>query len=229
MKIVRLEKALEVLQDCSGPEIEGLKSALKKAREAAREPPLEKQIAECKEFIEGSQKRVAAETVLLEDARQRLARLEQRVAAVPTVPEAAAGVANVDLLRAKLAEAEAERDELRGRKRRATTSTPVGPECPDSSNARRRAGVARLVARQTHRSQGCPRIWDTERDSANDIHGGRWCRQAGRLHDHGDHVKGGRIPQRFCRGGRDSRCGLRGVRVGEAANRCPGCGVSDKE
>ena len=49
MKIVRLEKALEVLQDCSGPEIEGLKSALKKAREAAREKPLEKQIAE---FIE---------------------------------------------------------------------------------------------------------------------------------------------------------------------------------
>ena len=49
--------------------------------------------------------------------------LEQRFGAVPTVPEAAAGVANVDLLRAELAEAEAERDELRGRKRRATTST----------------------------------------------------------------------------------------------------------
>ena len=49
----------------------------------------------------------------------------------------------------------------------------MGPECTDSSNARRRAGVVRLVARQTHRSQGCPRIWDTERDSANDIHGGR--------------------------------------------------------
>ena len=101
-----------------------MKGALKKAREAAREPPLEMQIAECKEFIERSQKRVAAETVLLEDARQRLARLEQRVAAVPTVPEeAAAGVAKVDLLRAISAEAEAERDELWGRKRRATTST----------------------------------------------------------------------------------------------------------
>ena len=31
--------------------------------------PLEKQIAECKEFIERSEKSVAAETVLLEDAR----------------------------------------------------------------------------------------------------------------------------------------------------------------
>ena len=98
---------------------------------------------------------------------------------------------------------------------------PHGTECPDSSNARRRAGVVRLVARQTHRSQGCPRIWDTERDSANDIHGGRWCRQAGRIHDHGDHVKGGRIQQRFCGGGRDSRYGLRGVRVGEESNPCP--------
>ena len=41
---------------------------------------------------------------------------------------------------------------------------PVGPQCPDSSNARRRASVVRLDARQTLRSQGCPRIRDTGRD-----------------------------------------------------------------
>ena len=39
MKVIRLEKALEVLQD-SGPEIEGLKNALKKARESARSSSL---------------------------------------------------------------------------------------------------------------------------------------------------------------------------------------------
>ena len=44
MKVIRLEKTLEVLQDCSGREIEGLKSALKKVREAAREPPLQIEI-----------------------------------------------------------------------------------------------------------------------------------------------------------------------------------------
>ena len=38
---------------------------------------------------------------------------------------------------------------------------------------------------------------------------------------HGDFVKGGRIPRSFCRGSRDSRCGLRGVRVGEASNPGP--------
>ena len=190
-----------------------------RAREAAREPPLEKQIAECKEFIEGSQKRVAAETVSLEDARQRLARW-QRVA-VPTVPEeAAAGVANVDLLRAKLAEAEAENSRAgNDGQPRPPTLRPRGTAMPRFSSARRRAGVIRLEARQTHRSQGCPRIWDTERDSANDIHGGRWCRPVGRDHDHGDYVS--RIPKRFCRGGRDSRYGLRGVRVGDASKPGP--------
>ena len=121
-----------------------------RAREAAREPPLEKQIAECKEFIEGSQKRVAAETVSLEDARQRLARW-QRVA-VPTVPkEAAAGVANVDLLRAKLAEAEAENSRAgNDGQPRPPTLRPRGTAMPRFSSARRRAGVIRLEARQTH-------------------------------------------------------------------------------
>ena len=224
MKIVRLEKALEVLQDCSGPEIEGLKSALKKAREAAREPPLEKHIAECKEFIERSQKRVAAETVLLEDARQGTF--------------GATSCSSSDSARrgnSRCCKRGPSPGKIGGRGSREgrtpgpeTTgnhvhplSDPVGPECPDSSNARRRASVARLVARQTHRSQGCPGIWDTERDFANDIHGGRWCRQVGRVHDHGDDVKCGRVPQRSCSGGKDSRCGLRGVRVSEASNPGP--------
>ena len=60
--------------------------------------------------------------------------------------------------------------------------------------------------------------WQWSRDSANDIHGGRWCRQVGRVHDHGDYVKGGRIQQIFSRGSRDSRYGLRGVRAGEASS-----------
>ena len=129
MKIVRLEKALEVLQDCYGPEIEGLKSALEKAENPRGQPPLENKI-----------KRVAAETVLLEDARQRLGRLEQRDA-VPTVPEeAAGGVVNVDFFQARLAEAAAERDETR-RAPGPETTGPVGPQCPDSSNASGRGGV----------------------------------------------------------------------------------------
>ena len=48
----RLEKALEVFGDYNGPELAGLKQALKKARELAQKLPIDVQITQCKEFIE---------------------------------------------------------------------------------------------------------------------------------------------------------------------------------
>ena len=225
MKVVRLEKALEVLQDCSGPEIEGLKSAFEESQRSCAGTTSGE--ADC-----GVQ-RVHRAQPEEDRSRDTVAR-----GCTPTIGTfGATSCSRSDSARGsrrsgKRGPSPGKIGGSRSREGRTpvpkTTgndvhplSDPMGPECPDSSNARRRAGVVRLVARKTHRSQGCPRIWDTERDSANDIHGGRWCRQAGRIHDHGDHVKGGRIQQRFCGGGRDSRYGLRGVRVGEASNPGP--------
>ena len=95
---------------------------------------------------------------------------------------------------------------------------PVRTQCTDSSTARGRAGVVRLVARRPHRSQGHLRIRDTE----HGIHGRRRCSQVGGHHHRGDFLKCGHVQQRsFCRGGRESRYGLGDVRVGEASNPGP--------
>ena len=59
LKVDRLEKAVEALGDYDGPELAGLKQALKKARELAQELPIDVQITQCKEFIERSEKRLA--------------------------------------------------------------------------------------------------------------------------------------------------------------------------
>ena len=88
LKVDRLEKAVEALGDHDGPELAGLKQALKKARELAQELPIDVQITQCKEFIERSEKRLAkieaeriAETKLLEEGRARLVRLEHAFSA----------------------------------------------------------------------------------------------------------------------------------------------------
>ena len=47
-RVAKLQRALEVLGETSGPEVDGLRSALEKARKLASEPAVEVQISECK-------------------------------------------------------------------------------------------------------------------------------------------------------------------------------------
>ena len=82
-KISKLEKALEVLSDSTGPAVDALKSELEKARQAAKVPPLNVQISSTQDFIRRSERRLAeleeertAESKLLEEARERLRQLE---------------------------------------------------------------------------------------------------------------------------------------------------------
>ena len=89
-KVFRLEKALEVFGDSTGPEVDFLKKALAKAHEAARERPLEIQIKECREFITRSEQRLArleadrqAEVALLTEGKSRLSRLESQQSEAP--------------------------------------------------------------------------------------------------------------------------------------------------
>ena len=110
LKVDRLEKAVEALGDYDGPELAGLKQALKKARELAQELPIDVQITQCKEFIERSEKRLAkmeaeriAEKKLLEEGRARLARLEQAFS-VPVGNVADVTMVVPDMLRAQVAE-----------------------------------------------------------------------------------------------------------------------------
>ena len=85
LKVTRLEKALEALGNSSGTEVDCLQRALAKARQAARERPLEVQIKECREFISRAEHRVAkleadvvAEKTMLEEGRARLSRSSSR-------------------------------------------------------------------------------------------------------------------------------------------------------
>ena len=82
-QISKLEKALEVLSDSTGPAVDALKSELEKARQAAKVPPLNVQVSSTQDFIRRSERRLAeleeehtAESKLLEEARERLRQLE---------------------------------------------------------------------------------------------------------------------------------------------------------
>ena len=82
-KILKLERALEVLSDSSGPSVDALKSELEKARQAAKARPLKVQITSTQDFIRRSERHVAeleaeriAEAKLLEEARELLRYLE---------------------------------------------------------------------------------------------------------------------------------------------------------
>ena len=87
-KVERLQEALDALGTLGGPEVEAIKKSLKKAQEAARERPIPVLVKECKEFMdplhqEKLQVELDAETVLLQESRARLARLESQQAATP--------------------------------------------------------------------------------------------------------------------------------------------------
>ena len=59
-KVTSLEAVLNALVGNSGPEVDVLKAALHKAKEAARERPLTPQLALTESFFERSRKRIEA-------------------------------------------------------------------------------------------------------------------------------------------------------------------------
>ena len=58
-KVRKIEKALEVMSDVEGPAVDALRAELKKAQGAAAVPALNVQIAQCESFISRSQRRLA--------------------------------------------------------------------------------------------------------------------------------------------------------------------------
>ena len=87
-RVQKLERALEVLGEDSGPEFQVLQNSLKKATAAAQGVPLGDQLEQSLKFAERSEKRLqvldeerAKEARLLEEAKQRVARLRSELAA----------------------------------------------------------------------------------------------------------------------------------------------------
>ena len=120
----RLEAALGALADHTGPEVDVLTTALARARIAASPPPVDVQVIQCQQFIDRTVKRLdeldksrEVEAIRLQEARDRLKRLQQEAAARATppppavaAPDANPEVANlrslVSLLQAQLAQCE---------------------------------------------------------------------------------------------------------------------------
>ena len=88
VRVARLEAALSALADRTGPEVDALTAALARARIAASPPPVDVQVTQCQQFIERAVKRIddldkarEVEAVRLQEARDRLQRLQQEAAA----------------------------------------------------------------------------------------------------------------------------------------------------
>ena len=86
-RVQKLEWALEVLGEDSGPEFQVLQNSLKKAKSAAQSVPGGVQLEQSLKFVERSEKRLrvldeerAKEARLLEEAKQRVARLRSELA-----------------------------------------------------------------------------------------------------------------------------------------------------
>ena len=87
LKVVKLEAALAALSDCAGPEVDALREALARVKVAASPPPVDIQLKQCQQFIDRTVKRIEdldksreVESVRLQEARDRLQRLQQEAA-----------------------------------------------------------------------------------------------------------------------------------------------------
>ena len=143
-KVSRLERAIDALGDSESPEARWLGVALQEARRAAQERPLAVQVEECQAFIERSRNRLTrleqervAEQKELDAALVRLTRLREEMVRVPspgpTQPVVSPlppdpSTAEILQLRARVAELEVEKEELR--KKRARSLSVPAPDLP---------------------------------------------------------------------------------------------------
>ena len=150
-----VQAAMAVLGEGDSAKIRGLQAALKEARRAAQDRLLAAQVEECQAFIQRSQRRLqrlqeeqVKEQQQLDTALERMARFREEMTrttgpatvgvtgADPTptqpgkVPEL---VAELDRLRARVAEMEVEREEVRKKRSRSCQCHPriwwVAPTC----------------------------------------------------------------------------------------------------
>ena len=141
-KVSSLEAALAALENHRGPEVDALRSASSKAKQAAQERPLKAQLAHTDAFIGRSRFRIQkldqereAETELLNSALQRQARLREQIAEPEAVAHPAPSDSGDELarLRAKVAQLEASH----------STSHPARGSVEAAEAARTRAGKRR--------------------------------------------------------------------------------------
>ena len=163
-RVQKLERALEVLGEDSGPEFQVLQNSLKKAKAAAQSVPVGVQLEQTLKFVERSEKRLrvldeerAKEARLLEEAQQRVARLRSELAAGPQHPPPTVPpdyVQELVQLRACVEGLQREREDLRvqlsmrGERRSRGRSRSLPNPSPDLVTGEQRGSV---VNERSHR------------------------------------------------------------------------------
>ena len=229
IRVMKLEKALEVMGDSQGPAVECLRSELEKAKLASRRRPINVEVDECRKFIARSGKRIddldeerTQEMVSLTQGRARLHRLEAEqvsdsVAPPPQTIPPSDWQTEMDVLKAKLAAMEEERDEaVRDTARKRQAVGPRGRSIPAMAHFGP-SGTRRLDAGPSFRSAGCHDRGGRSTSLGDHIEDGR----RGRVFAANDRQFHGVMREDRSARSRDSRYGLRGVRVGEASNPGP--------
>ena len=168
-RIERLQSALDALGETESSEARGLQAALKEAERTAKERPFAVQVEECQAFIKRSQNRLvrleeerAREQSELDAAMARMAKFRAEMAqSIPVAPPPASAdvtqsakipdlVSELERLRARVAEMEAEREEAR--KKRSRSLSVLSPDLingPDLTLQER--GCARPACRAAQR------------------------------------------------------------------------------
>ena len=125
LKVVMFEKALEVTGDSEGPAVKCLNVELEKARNTAKRRQINVEVEECRKFIIRPEKRISeldaereSQVMALDEAKERLLRLEAEQAAVPSedranIPIPLVWQTQMDALKAQLVSLEEERDRVR--------------------------------------------------------------------------------------------------------------------
>ena len=106
VRVVKLEAALAVLADVSGPEVDALRNTLARAKVAASPPPVDVQLSQCQQFIKGLSNASKIwrglekwRRVRLQLARDWLQRLQQEAAVRVSAPVPVASDASSEVLR----------------------------------------------------------------------------------------------------------------------------------
>ena len=161
-----------MMGDADGPAVECLKGELEKARNVAKRRPLQQEVEECRKFIR-SEKRISeldaervSEMKALDEAKERLVRLEAEQAEVPKVSSVQEAVPPVDWA----AEVRRLREELtrvrEGRSRCTISCKTSCRSCRVGAHQSTRCGT--VVVRKTSGAPRCHRVWGQRVDSGVD-------------------------------------------------------------
>ena len=163
---------LSSMEECHWrPDVEALKAELERTRDAAKRPPINVEVEECRKFIQRSEKRIqeldaerAAEAVALKEAKDCVQRLEVEQAQQPDPnahPASSEISSEVQRLQALVAQLQSQLVQVAG-------PTSMTVDIPSSKRARLRRRFHALCVEEMQQW-----VWDRQQDLQSATMAGR--------------------------------------------------------